>query len=274
MTTNENPTIEEAMEQASGTLTKSVEEAPSTEQEASTEVEEVVEDTTTETETEEDVAQANEEETPVDKVVDPNELPEELKPLYEKMKKDMDKGFTQGRQKDRAEINELRKELTKLKKQSDPTEEDLSKLTPEEQIERLAEQKVLQSKIKDFREQALQDYNNLDPRLDNSEGNDSYDEVMDTAISTQLDKLLADHVEIHGNELGFDYKAKSKELIENWDSYIRSKTDSYIAKQREQAKKSEQKISKANPKTKASSVKPNSTMSLEDAVNAAFNRIK
>lgn len=262
----ESPTIEEAVEQASNSLTSS-----STENAQPVETE----DSQTEnTETQEQPTKEVQEETPVDSLIDPETLPKELKPIYEQMKRNMDKGFTQGRQKDREQINQLQKELAQLKQQAQPDPQKVwETLTPEQKIEQLANQKVLEAKLNDFRDQALKDYNTLDKRLDNSEGNEAYDKTMDTAISTQLDKLLEDHVAIHGNELGFDYQTHAKELIQEWDNYIKTNTDRFLAKQRELAKKNESKTMKSNPKSSNANVQPNSTMSLEDAVSAAFNKV-
>lgn len=260
---NETPTLAEAVEQASSSLQSSESETAQT---GSKEEVTTSESDVQETPTKEAQEQSN------DYGVDLSKLPDELKPIYEDMKRNMDKGFTQGRQKDREELNDLRKELAQLKRNSQP-QEDLRNLTPEQQIERLAEQKVLDAKLNDFRDQALKDYNDLDKRLNNSEDNGEYDQVMDVAISTQLDRMLEDHIAIHGNELGFDYKSHAKELIKAWDDKFSNYFETRIAKQREMAKKQESKTQKANPRTSSAQVKPSDTMSIEDAVNAAYGKL-
>lgn len=260
--TNDTPTIEEAVAQASQTVVDSDTTEEATTEEVST-VEEAVKEEPQETPDKE-----SQEETPLDKF-DPDKLPPELQKVY----KDMQKGFTQGRQKDREELNALQKELQELKKQVNP-EPEWENLTPEQKIERYAEQKVTEAKLNDFREQAIKDYNSIDKRLDNSEGNESYDKMMDVAISTQLDKLLDDHVEQHGNELGFDYKSHAQELIKAWDSYKQQAIDRYLEKQRSLAKKSEARVNKASPKGTASTDSvPSGSMTLEQAMQAAASKI-
>lgn len=267
--TDETPTIEEAVEQASQSLESSSEEAlPESEEEKEVEPAEETPQESPDKEVQE------EKEESAEYGVDPEKLPEELKPIYEEMKRNMDKGFTQNRQKDREELNELKKELAQLKRgDQELTREQLEQLTPEEQIERLAEQKVLEKRLDDFRETALEEYPRIDSRLDRTEGNEKYDELMDVAVSTQLDKMLEDHIAINGNELGFDYKSHAKELVKQWDQYLESDFDRRISRQRELAKKKEAKAQKANPKTSKAEVKASDSMGLEQAINAALDKV-
>lgn len=260
----DTPTIEEAVQMASEKVEGTTEAKPEVEtpEEGQAEVTDEANEEAQETPSEE-----SQEDTPLDKF-DISKLSPELQKVY----KDMQKGFTQGRQKDRAEVNQLQKELTDLKKQLNP-EPDWASLTPEQQVEKLAEQKVMEAKLNDFREQAVKDYNSLDKRLDSTEGNEKYDPMMDTAIATQLDKLLDEHVEKNGNELGFDYKSHAQDLIKQWDTYVQSKIDRFMEKQREMAKKSESKMSKASPKGTQSSSKPSGSMSLEQAIEAAYSKV-
>ena len=270
---SETPTLSEAFEQATETLTTTTDEAqPVTEetvQESTPDVSKDV-DEAVENSVDKSIEETTTEETPLDKF-----NPEELSPELQKVYKDMQKGFTQGRQKDREELNALKKEVAEMRQKSpEQINKEWQAMTPEQKIEKLAEEKVLETKLDDFRTTALEEYNKIDPRLDDSEGNESYDEIMDTAIRTQLDQLLEDHVSINGNELGFDYKTHVKELTKQWDEYINNNFDRKIAKQREMAKKKEMKNQKSNPKASSSTqVNPSSTMSLEDAVGAAFSKI-
>jgi hypothetical protein len=205
---------------------------------------------------------------------DPEKLPPELKPLYFEMKKNMDKGFTQGRQKDRAELNALRKELESLKSGRAETQQQ-KKLTPEEFIDQTVEQKVREKRVESFRDQALSEYNSLDPRLTQStdeKPNEKYDPIMDKAIGTQLDQLLQDHLDAGEEEWKFDYKAHGKRLVAEWDAYLQKHTDGYLAKQRDIAKKQERTFQKSNPQASAASTKPSGAMSLEQAVNAAYRK--
>lgn len=257
---SDTPTIEEAVAEASQTVVDS-----DTSEEATEEVS--VEEAVTE-EPQETPDKESQEETPLDKF-EPDKLPPELQKVY----KDMQKGFTQGRQKDREQLNALEKELQELKKQVNP-EPEWENLTPEQKIERYAQAKVTEAKLNDFREQAIKDYNTIDKRLDNSEGNESYDHMMDVAVSTQLDKLLDEHVEKNGNELGFDYKSHAQELIKAWDTYKQQEIDRYLEKQRALAKKSEARVNKASPKGTASTDSvPSGSMTLEQAMQAAAAKL-
>lgn len=252
-----NPTFEEAYDKASSSLKDKEEKEPQAEPEAKVE------------EKSETKPEQQEEETPLDKF-DPEKLPDELKPLY----KNLMKGFTQGRQKDREELNTLREELKALQTKDETTvnPEETKNLTPEEYIDKVVKEKVTQEKVSSFREQALNDYDSLDPRLHKAEDNQDYDSIMDSAIGSQLDKLLEEHVQENGSELGFDYKSHAKDLIGKWDGYVKKQIDSYLGKQREMAKKQERSFTRSNPKGGTAVTKPSGNMSLEQAISAAIKR--
>jgi len=255
-------TIQEAMDQASSSLsTSTADDAPV--------------DTTPQEEQsvpEAEVPQDESPKTPLDEF-DPEKLPQELKPLY----KNLMKGFTQGRQKDREEVNQLRQQLEELKRpvvhDSPERQQDLD---PVAAMEKIAEQKVLQAKVNDFRTQAIQDYESLDERLKKPAEDaveSSYDPYLDAFLGAQLDSLLEKHIEKQGNELGFDYKSEGKRLISEWDQYIQKNTEKYLAKQREMAKNKNQVITKSNPRGIKTDIKPNTAMSLEQAMDAAWKKV-
>jgi hypothetical protein len=250
-----SPTFEEAFNKASGTLpssTEKEEESPQPAEEAPKE----------EPEPEEKP------ETPLNQF-DPDKLPPELQQVY----KNLMKGFTQGRQKDREELNQLREELKSLKAQA--PEEEPKNLTPEEYIDKLVKDKVNEQKLEAFRDTALQEYDSLDPRLSkptDAKENDQYDRLMDKAIGAELDELLQEHINVNGSELGFDYKSHGKRLVAEWDQYLQRTRDAFLSKQREIAKKQERSFQKANPKSSQTPTKPSGSMSLEQAVNAAWSK--
>jgi NADH:ubiquinone oxidoreductase subunit len=246
------PSFEEAYSKASSTLpSKTEEEAPQPEAEAPKEP--VLEE---------------KKETPLDQF-DPEKLPPELKGVY----KNLMKGFTQGRQKDREELNQLREELSALK--APPSNEPQKPLTLEEQVDQLVEKKVTQGKLASYRDQALEDYNSLDPRLSlptDEKPNDKYDEVMDHYVGAKMDVLLQEHIDKNGSELGFDHKSHGKQAIAEWEQYLQKNVDAYLAKQRDMAKKGERSFEKTNPKATATATRPSGSMSLEAAVNAAMRK--
>lgn len=255
---SDTPTLSEALEQASSTLSsKETEEA----QPIEAETPEVVEDKPEATEE----AEVEEKETPLDQF-DPEKLPTELKPLY----KNLMKGFTQGRQKDREELTKLRQELDELRKPE--RVEEPKNLTPEEYIAQVAEQTVTQKRVEDYKAQALADYNNADPRL-NLDG-DNYDQVVDMYVSTELNRELEKYVTEHGSELGFPHKELTNKFLGKWDQKVQSEVEKYLAKQKKLAKQAELSSGKFNPKSSAASVKPSGNMTLEQAIQAAMARQK
>lgn len=256
--------LTEAMEKASSTL--SSKEAEETQQPEATEAEpEVKEEAQAETETEEKPEAKVEEDTPLDQF-DPEKLPTELKPLY----KNLMKGFTQGRQKDREELNQLRQELDGLRKQAPP--EPTKPLTPEEYIQQVAEKTITQKRVEDYKAQALADYNNADPRL--NLGGDKYDEVVDMYVATELNRELDKYVTENGSELGFPHRELTKKFVQKWDQKVQTEVEKYMANQKKLAKKAELSSGRFNPKSSAASVKPSGSMTIEQAMQAAIAKQK
>jgi len=254
----DTPTIQEAMEMASSSLEDTQEETQETPAEESTPVE--VETETAETETE------SQEETPLDQF-DPETLPEELKPLY----KNLMKGFTQGRQKDREELVQLRQELEQMKS-SAPVDEVPQDMTPEEYIAKVAEDTVTKTRVEDYKKTALADYNNADPRL--TIDGEQYDEVVDMYVSTELNRELEKYVQANGSELGFNHKELTKQYLGKWDQKVKAEVEKYMANQKKLAKKAELSSGKFNPKSSSASVKPSGKMTLEEATQAAAASLK
>jgi len=257
-----NDTLTEAMEKASSTL--SSKESGDTQQPEVTEAEpEVKEEAQAEPEAEEKPNTEVDEHTPLDKF-DPDKLPAELKPLY----KNLMKGFTQGRQKDREELNQLRQELDALRKPQEPSKP----LTPEEYIQQVTEQTITQKRVEDYKATALADYNNADPRLDL--GGEQYDEVVDMYVATELNKELEKYVQEHGSELGFNHRELVKTYLGKWDQKVQKEVEKYLANQKKLAKKAELSSGRFNPKSSAASVKPSGNMTLEQAMQAALAKAK
>lgn len=251
----DTPTLEEATQMASSSLQESEEAQEPTAEETTPEESESVE-----TEAE------SQEETPLDQF-DPEKLPAELKPLY----KNLMKGFTQGRQKDREELTQLRQELEELR--SSKVEPEVpANLTPEEYIQKVAEDTVTQTRVNDYKKTALADYNNADPRL-NLEG-EQYDEVVDMYVSTELNRELEKHVKENGSELGFNHKELTKKYLGKWDQKVKAEVEKYMANQKKVAKKAELSSGRFNPKSSSASVKPSGNMTLEQAMQAALAKAK
>lgn len=251
----DTPTIQEAMEQASSTLQESEEtQQPEAEPEVTEEVQ-----------TDPETTEAEVEETPLDKF-DPDKLSDELKPVY----KNLMKGFTQGRQKDREEITLLRQELDALKQQA-PTKP-TKPLTPEEYIQQIAEQTITQKRVEDYKATALADYDNADPRL--KLDGEQYDDVVDMYVATELNRELEKYVTENGSELGFPHRELTKKYLNKWDQKVQKEVENYLANQKKLAKKAELSSGRFNPKSSSASVKPSGSMTLEQAMQAAIAKQK
>lgn len=251
----DTPTIQEAMEKASSTLQESEDtQQPEAEPEATGEVQADPETT-----------EAEVEETPLDKF-DPDKLSDELKPVY----KNLMKGFTQGRQKDREEITLLRQELDALKQQA--PQEPSKPLTPEEYIQQVAEQTITQKRVEDYKAQALADYDNADPRL--KIDGEQYDDVVDMYVATELNRELEKYVTENGSELGFPHRELTKKFLNKWDQKVQTEVENYLANQKKLAKKAELSSGRFNPKSSSASVKPSGSMTLEQAMQAAIAKQK
>lgn len=254
---SDTPTIEEAFEEASSTLKETGDAKAEPDNQSNLTGE-----------TQETPDKESQEKTPLDKF-DPDKLPPELRQIH----KEMQKGFTQGRQKDREEVNQLKEQIAQLQKQVNP-EPEWDALTPEQKIEKYAQHKVLEAKLADFRTQALADYAKIDKRLDESEDNEDYDKIMDIAVSSYLDRELDKHIEEAGNELGFDYQKHAQEFIEAWDQYKRDYVDQFLARQRDLTKKTESRSGKFNPRSVSTpATTPTGSMSFEQAFAAAKEKM-
>lgn len=267
---NDTPTLSEAMEMASSSLSSKQEETQQPEGETP---EVVTEEAPATAEATEETAESEaevEEKTPLDQF-DPEKLPPELKPLY----KNLMKGFTQGRQKDREELTKLRQELEQLRTSKTPSEQEKT-LTPEEYIAKVAQETVTNTRIADYKAQALADYNNADPRLQMIDGEpgEQYDEVVDMYVSTELNRELEKYVQENGSELGFNHKELTKKYLDKWDQKVQAEVEKYIANQKKLAKKAEVSSGRFNPKSSSASVKPSGNMTLEQAMQAALAKAK
>lgn len=272
-------TISEAVSQASSTLSEGVKE--STPEVVETQVEEVTTEDETKTSTPEVTEPAETEKEAEESFtdIDPKTLPPELKSVYD----NLNKGYTQARQKEKAEFKKLQQEIEQLKTQkvepqiqeTELSQEDLLAMTPEQFIKHMADSAAKEAQRvsneaseKSFTDTAQLEYNNLDERL-NIDNDVTYDPKMDKFISGELDRELAKYAEEKGTIVGFDYKSAGKKLIGDWDSYMDSSFKKYIARQNQIAKNSVDKFAPKNPGNKPGMSKPAGSMSLKDAIFAA-----
>lgn len=268
---NDSLSIRDAAEEAVSTLSSTEsKEAPVEEvkSEPTVETEQSTEAPTTETETKEETFTN----------IDPKTLAPELQETY----RNLQRGYTQARQKETAELKELRAKIAELEERSnyeptqDQNQKDLSQLTPEEFVEhirqeaaRQANEAVLNDRKELFRKEAVNVYNSIDPRL-NIDDPVEYDELMDNYVGSRLDKALEEHLTEGGDEFSFDYKAKAQELIKSWDDYLDRQNKRFIAKQNEIAKNNASKTAPRNPNRSVGSTRPSGTMSIREAIEAAL----
>lgn len=281
---NDTPSLNEAFEKAESTLKNkgnSEEETPKENLEESEVSEEKVKEKLESKETKEQLKETKEAETEEEETlesIDPKTLPDDVKPIY----KNLMKGFTQGRQKDREEVTKLREEVETLKREKtqptqDQPEEEMPKFnTAQEyytwQAEQTAKKVVAEERLDSFRKQALADYNALDERL--TQDGENYDPITDAVIGAQLDIQLANYVKDKGSEIGFDYKKEGKRLIKDWDQYIENRIKSYTDKQNKLAKEKELEFKKKSaPKPTFGKVKSSKRLSIREAMEAAQDKI-
>lgn len=263
----DTPTLSEAMEMASSSLSSKPQEE--TQQSEGDSLEVATDEAPAQAEVTEETAVSEtdtEDKTPLDQF-DPEKLPAELKPLY----KNLMKGFTQGRQKDREELTSLRQELEQLRTSNTPPVENRN-LSPEEYIARVAEETVTKTRVNDYKATALADYNNADPRL--TIDGEQYDQVVDMYVSTELNRELEKYVQENGSELGFNHKELTKQYLDKWDQKVQVEVEKYLANQKKLAKKAEVSSGRFNPKSSSASVKPSGNMTLEQAMQAALAKAK
>lgn len=273
---NDTPTIAEAFNQATSSLTSDNSEEVEVNAE---EVDETEEDSEVEQTEEAETDESTEEESDDFENVDPKTLPKELQPLY----KNLMKGFTQGRQRDSEKAKEaeeraqkLEERLAKLEAGAKPSEsqEEAPKFnTPEEYYKWVAQQEAKQTvereRVDSFRKQAVSDFEEFDPRFKEGE---QFDPIMRSAIGAQLDEMLGDYVEQHGTELGFPYRSHLKSLVDSYDKHVQQQVQSFIKKQNEINKKQAERTKKVNPKTSNAKSKPEKVSSIREAIGLALDK--
>lgn len=218
----------------------------------------------------EETPQSNGDSEPEDKFssLNPEELPDEVKPIYKSLQAD----YTRKRQADSAKVKELEARLDQLLNAQEPgEEEDLSNLTPE-QIKEIAKQEVLNETVKVWEATAKQELDEIDPRL--NENHPEYEKTawFDQLIRARLDQELEMYKEENGTPVGFDYKGVAKKLISSLDEYVEEKSKTYLQKQSQLAKSKAEKLQKANPTVTNPETKRSGRMSIDDAIEMAFER--
>lgn len=218
--------------------------------------------------------------------LDPEKLPDEVKPFY----KSLQAAFTKKRQEDSSRVSELEKKLddaAKAKQEIDEVNSLIAKAqqgdqnafnqlmrkqanaveSEEDRVRRI----VQQEREEVFYKEAQADYPKLDKRVD--ELSPDYDPVLDKWLRSHMADSLDGHWEREGTSIGFDYKTAAKSLLEKWDKYLIEKNTAYLKRQSELAKKKSADSSKLAPKTTGTNVSSNESMDLDDAISAALDQV-
>lgn len=217
----------------------------------------------------------------------PDEIPDELKPLYKSMQRD----YTSKRQADSQKVKELESKLSEVEQTREQMQtingliakakagdemafRQLMELqterpeTEEDRVRRI----IKEERESGFYEQAKRDYSTLDDRVD--ENSPSYDPRLDKWLKANLADSLDTYYENEGTNVGFDYKAEASRLTKEWDEYISSLNKAYVKRQSEIVKKKSDELSKGTPHTSSAEARPNKKMGLDDALEAAASTLQ
>lgn len=206
--------------------------------------------------------------------LDPNTLPEEVKPYYKSLVAD----YTRKRQVETAEVKAVRAENEKLMSriqeleqgfddtnQAGATEPQVPRVLTEEDVDRIFVEKQESA----WEKQAQLDFPTLDPRLDEHNPIE-YDEDLDNKVREKLDQALGAYEQENGTKLGFNYRKVAAEVIEAHDKKLESLFKSYLKRQSTLIKEKADLHRKTAPTvTTAKSVKSTGKISLDQALEDA-----
>jgi hypothetical protein len=227
--------------------------------------------------------------------IDPKTLPPELQPMHKSLLRDYTKktqSIAQQRrelEKRQAEIEQLNQQLqTQLQQlQTQPQQQDVQEIPQgvsnnmnvEEytafmlsQIEErlnARERQLVEQQEQNYLEKAVREFEAADERL-NPES-PAYDKYMRTVVGEELDKELHEYQQEHGTVIGFDYQERTQDLIEKYEQHINEKAKSIANQKTQEAFKSAKRTAPMSIKGTKAPSKPTANMSLDDAIDAAFN---
>lgn len=200
----------------------------------------------------------------------PDELPEELKPIYKSLQADYTRKtqeLAEQRKATDSRVKELEERLNAL---TAGDEKEGVEPTPEDQLRAFVQQTIDSKQVAEYRNRAIADYNNADPRLDTT--SESYDKAVDLYVGQEMDARLQEHIDSGKPEYSFNHKAALKEVLTGWDDYLISKQKAFLQEQQKQAKAKAQEVKKQSPKSKESVSTPR-VMDLDDAIAAAQKKL-
>jgi hypothetical protein len=253
---NDTPELDEALDQASETLTS--------EEEQEVEPQETPQE---ETKPEE---QLEEEETFAQKPELEGKSPEELEEIYHSW----NKAYTQKRQAEKEELARMAERLQELEQQI-PQEPEipLNQMTPE-QVQQFFSQKAEKiaqtARENSYIESQEKSFYELDGRL--NDDSPEHDPNLFYAVVGQVSQLRDKYEQEKGTVFGFDFVGEAKRAIEAYDGHVKEQVQKYINNQNKTVKDKVNKFAKSNPK-KAGAVKKAGGLDIDDAFSEALSEV-
>lgn len=296
-------TLNEALENATDGLTTEDDLEVSTEEESSEDEQTDEVESTEEESTEESTDESTEEE--VDKPkeedaededkesftkVNPNDLPDEVKPVYKSLLAD----YTRKRQQEAQVVKDLQTEVETLKGQIangggqgrpqnagqvqiDLTPEQIGEMTLPEYTQYVIN-KALEvqnsgqeaREVQNFEQEAVTGFLSIDGRL-NPELENSYDPRFASYVGNKVDQDYEAHIAKTGSPIGFDYKGAAEKHIKDWDDWVNGIKKESVKSTTQASKQQAQKLKKSAPPTTTAKSRKSSKMDLTGAIDAAFD---
>lgn len=199
--------------------------------------------------------------------VDPSTLPPELQAVY----KNLMKGFTQGRQKDREEVNALKAQLEELQGKFAKTPEEPT--APVDPVEAKVQEVLAQRESKSFVDKVQKEYPTIDPRL-NRNDTETYNEEFDYYVGAKLDQALDAHLAEGKPIQEFDYQAEAKTVIAAFDAFVNKQIEQRLQETQAKAQAQLSRAKRLNPETSTVPVQTNAKMDLSQAISMAMAKKK
>lgn len=252
---NDTPTLDEALEEASSTLTEEVE----------TETEEQPQEVQEETQEPEE----SQEEVFAEKPELEGKSPEELEEIYQNWQK----AYTQKRQAEKEEVKSMQKKLREIEaKQAQEPEIPIEQMTPEQlqqHFTKKAQAIATVARENSYIEAQEKSFYELDERL--NEDNPKHDPNLFYAVVGQVTQERDKFEQENGTVVGFDFVGEAKAKIQAYDELVKQQVQNYLSKQNKAVQSKSDRFRKSNPKTKAGEVKKAGGMDLEDAFSEALS---
>lgn len=250
----DTPTLDEALQEASSTLTTSEDESEEQPQEVQEETQEPKEE--------------SQEEVFADKPELEGKSPQELEEIYTNWQR----AYTQKRQTEKEELAKIKEEMGQLKAQvPEEPQIPIDQMSPQQLSEYFAGRatKIAETaKENAYIESQEKSFYEIDGRL--SEDSPTHDEGLFYTVVGKVTKLRDQFEKENGSVFGFDFVGEAKKAVQAYDESVKKQVQNYLGKQNQTVKDKAQRFQKANPKTKAGNVKKAGGLDLDDAFNEAL----